>query len=126
MKLLSRAISVLVALSTICDARDSSSDKPLSSHQILPANFRPPQVFKNANLVRNINLEKAYIKETVNVVIENIDSKPQTEYYIPFDANTIGKVGGIVVHDKQDPKRPAFRAEVVEYDASRYVASWTE
>ena len=55
------------------------------------------------------------------MVIENIDSKSQTEYYIPFDANTIGKVGGLVVHDKQDAQKPAFKAEVVEYDASRYI-----
>ena len=119
MKLLFRAVAVLVALSTSCSADGSSSDTPLSSRQILPTNFKPPQVFKNANLVRNINLEKAYIKETVNVVIENIDSKPQSEYYIPFDANTIGKVGGLLVHDKQDPKKPTFKVEVVEYDALR-------
>ena len=92
---------------------------PLSSHQILPDNFKPPQVFKNANLLRNINLEKGYIRETVNVIVENIDSQEQNTYYIPFKAETIGKVGGLEVRDKKDPEKPAFLSEVVEYDPHR-------
>ncbi|KAL8864747.1 MAG: hypothetical protein Q9174_007237, partial [Haloplaca sp. 1 TL-2023] len=50
-----------------------------------------------------------------NVVIENIDSKPQDEYYIPFSADVISKVGGLEVRDKKD-QGPAFKTEVVEYD----------
>ena len=91
----------------------------LSSHQILPNGFKPPQVFKNANLLRNINLEKGYVRETVNVVIENIDGKEQDTYYIPFRAETISHVGGLEVKDKKDPEKPAFRCEVVEYDPYR-------
>lgn len=92
---------------------------PLSSHQILPDNFKPPQVFKNANLLRNINLEKGYVREIVKIVIENINAKEQDTYYIPFKAETIGNVGGLEVRDKKNPDMPPFRSEVVEYDTYR-------
>ena len=99
---------------------DTNFSSPLSSHQILPDNFKPPQVFKNANLLRNINLEKSYVRETVNVVIENIDSKDQEHYYIPFTAEAIGNVGGLEVRDKKNPEIATFLAEVVEYDPYRW------
>ena len=98
---------------------DSNLTTSLSSHQILPINFKPPLIFKNVNLVRNTNLEKGYVRETVSVVIENIDSKPQDEYFIPFKAEAIGKVGGLQVRDKRNAEEPAFRAEVVQYDPYR-------
>ena len=101
-------------------AGDSNISTPLSSQLILPSNFKPPQVFKNVNLLRNTNLEKGYVKETVNVVIENVDTKPQDKYFIPFEASVIGHVGGLEVRDKKDPDRAAFVSEVVEYDPSRY------
>ena len=100
-------------------AADSNLSTPLSSHQILPDNFKPPQVFKNVNLLRNINLERSYVRETINVVIENIDAKDQDTYYIPFKAEAIGKIGGLEVRDKKDPEKPVFRSEVVEYDPYR-------
>ncbi|MCJ1379630.1 dolichyl-diphosphooligosaccharide--protein glycosyltransferase subunit 1 [Xylographa soralifera] len=97
-------------------AAESNLTTPLSSHLILPTNFKPPQVFKNTNLVRSVNLEKGYVKETVNVVIENIDTNSQDEYYVPFDGSVAGKVGGFEVRDKKDTTKPAFRSELVEYD----------
>ena len=100
-------------------AADSNLSTPLSSHQILPDTFKPPQVFKNANLLRNINLEKGYVRETVNVVIENIDAKEQDTYYIPFKVEAIGNVGGLEVRDKKDPEKPAYLNEIVEYDPYR-------
>lgn len=100
-------------------AADSNLSTPLSSHQILPDNFKPPQVFKNANLLRNTNLEKGYVRETVNVIIENIDAQEQDTYYIPFKAEAIANVGGLEVRDKKDPEKPVFRTEVVEYDPYR-------
>ena len=105
----------------IANAANSTSTAPLSSCIILPDTFKPPQVFKNINLLRNVNLEKGYIKESVNVVIENTDAKPQNEYYIPFPADVIGKVGGLEVRDKKDISKPKFRTEVVEYDPYRYI-----
>ncbi|MCJ1396631.1 dolichyl-diphosphooligosaccharide--protein glycosyltransferase subunit 1 [Xylographa bjoerkii] len=104
-------------------AAESNLTTPLSSHLILPTNFKPPQVFKNANLVRSVNLEKGYVKETVNVVIENIDTKPQDEYYVPFDGSVVGKVGGFEVWDKKDTTKSAFRSELVEYDTYRSIHS---
>lgn len=118
MRPLTSITACLCLLSTYC-AAEQSLTKPLSSHQILPDNFKPPQVFKNANLLRNINLEKGYVKETVNVVIENINEHEQDTYYIPFKAEIIGKVGGLEVRDKKDNEKPAFVSELVEYDSYR-------
>ena len=115
------SITACLCLLSTCCAAEPGLTKPLSSHQILPDNFKPPQVFKNANLLRNINLEKGYVKETVNVVIENIDKQEQDTYYIPFKAEVIGKVGGLEVRDKKDHEKPAFLSELVEYDPYRYV-----
>ncbi|KAL8686168.1 MAG: hypothetical protein Q9218_007302 [Villophora microphyllina] len=102
---------------------DSNLSEPLSSQQILPNTFKPPQVFQNVNLLRSTNLEKGYIRETVNVVIENIDSKPQDQYYIPFSADIIDKVGGLEIRDKKNPG-PAFQNEVIAYDPDRSVQSF--
>ena len=118
MRPLTSITACLSLLSTYC-AAEPDLTKPLSSHQILPDNFKPPQVFKNANLLRNINLEKGYVRETVNVVIENIDGQEQDTYYIPFKAEVIGKVGGLEVRDKKDHEKPAFYSELVEYDPYR-------
>lgn len=120
MKLIT-AVAACLSLLSNTGVADSNTSAPLSSHQILPDTFKPPQVFKNINLLRNINLEKGYVRETVNVLIENTDSKPQDEYFIPFKAGTIGNVGGLEVRDKKEPEKPAFRCEVVEYDPYRCV-----
>lgn len=120
MRSLNHIATCLGVFVTVC-AANSNSSAPLSSHLILPANFKPPQVFQNINLLRNINLEKGYIKERINVVIENTDAEQQSEYYIPFKAEVIGKVGGLEVRDKKDPEKPKFQTEVVEYDPYRWV-----
>jgi hypothetical protein len=91
---------------------------------ILPTAFKPPQHFRNVNLVRNINLEKSYARETINVVIENIDAAPQSEYYLPFEQGTLGRVGGLEVKDKKEPERTGFLAETVEVDPYRYCDAW--
>ena len=69
--------------------------------------------------MRHTNLDKSYVKETINVVVENIDKQPQDSYYLPFQAGIIGKVGGLEVRDKKDPAIPAFGNELVEYDPYR-------
>lgn len=76
-------------------------------------------MFKNVNLLRTINLEKGYVREFVNVVVENIDAQPQNEYYFPFKADLIGKVGGLDIRDKKNPEKPAFASEIVEFDPYR-------
>ena len=70
--------------------------------------------------MRHLNLEKGYAKETINVIIENTDSSPQSQYYLPFRVEAIAKVGGLEVRDKKEPEKPALHAEVVEYDPFRY------
>ncbi|KAL9576350.1 MAG: hypothetical protein Q9212_007172, partial [Teloschistes hypoglaucus] len=111
----STLLSACAVLFSVTTSADSNLSEPLSSQQILPDGFKPPQVFQNVNLLRSTNLEKGYIRETVNVVIENVDSKAQDQYYIPFSADVIDKVGGLEVRDKKTPG-PAFQSEVVEYD----------
>ena len=100
---------------------NADSNLTHSSRNILPSTFKPPQHFRNVNLVRNINLEKSYARETINVVIENVDKAAQSEYYLPFEQGTIGRVGGVEVRDKKEPEKGGFLAEVVEIDPYRYV-----
>ncbi|KAJ5533264.1 hypothetical protein N7494_009816 [Penicillium frequentans] len=80
----------------------------------VPADFKPPQVFKNVNLVRNTNLEKGYVRETINVVVENVDKQPQSDYYIPFPSDVFGRVGGFEVRDKKATENGRFEVEVTE------------
>lgn len=105
----------------LCSTFASASDSNLThaSRNILPATFRPPPHWRNVNLVRNVNLEKSYPRETVNVVIENVDKEAQSEYYLPFEMGTLGRVGGVEVKDKKDPERQGFQAEIVAIDPAR-------
>ena len=90
---------------------DSNLTKSVNSQQILQGDFRPPQVFQNVNLVRNTNLDKGYVRETINVVVENVDKQPQSNYYLPFEYGVMSKVGGIEVRDKKDPEKGKFQVE---------------
>lgn len=110
--------SCLAAISGFAVAELNLS-QPLLSKQVLPSTFKPPQVFKNANLVRTTNLDKSYPRETINVIIENIDSKPQSEYYLPFESSLISRIGGLEVKDKKAAEKGSFKVEVVEYDTER-------
>lgn len=112
--------SCIAALASFAGAELNLS-QPLLSKQVLPSTFTPPQVFKNANLVRNTNLDKAYARETINVVIENIDAKAQSEYYLPFDSSVLSKVGGFEVRDKKAADKDPFKVEVVGFDTERCV-----
>ncbi|KAF2876711.1 Ribophorin I [Massariosphaeria phaeospora] len=106
--------SCVIALSSFAVAELNLS-QPLVSKQVLSSAFTPPQVFKNANLVRNTNLDKAYPRETINVVIENIDSKPQSEYYLPFESGLISRIGGLEVKDKKAAEKGNFKVETVGF-----------
>ena len=85
----------------------------------MPAEFKPPQVFKNVNLVHVVSLEKIYVKEQINIQIENVASEPQDEYFLPFSAQQLSRVGGLEVKDRKDAGAGPFVAEVVEYDVLR-------
>jgi oligosaccharyltransferase complex subunit alpha (ribophorin I) len=110
--------SCIAALSSFASAELNLS-QPLLSKQVLPSTFTPPQVFKNANLVRTTNLDKAYPRETINVIIENIDNNAQSEYYLPFDSSLLSKIGGFEVRDKKAAEKGIFKVEVVGFDAER-------
>ncbi|CAG5185318.1 uncharacterized protein ALTATR162_LOCUS11275 [Alternaria atra] len=112
--------SCIAALSSFASAELNLS-QPLLSKQVLPSTFTPPQVFKNANLVRTTNLDKAYPRETINVIIENIDDKAQSEYYLPFESSLLSKVGGFEVRDKKAAEKGIFKVEVVGFDAESSV-----
>ena len=107
---------LLLLLSFGAFAKDTP---PLTSRQILPSTFAPPRVWENTDVIRTVNLEKEYARETINVIIKNIDKEPQSEYYLPFDATTIARVGVLEVKDKKNAEAGLFKAEIVDYDASR-------
>ncbi|RMZ12605.1 hypothetical protein D0860_02902 [Hortaea werneckii] len=103
-----------LGLTSLAAAADTNTTH--ESRNILPATFKPPPHFRNVNLVRNINLEKSYPRETINVVVENVDAQPQREYYLPFEQGTLGRIGGLEAKDKKEPERTGFTAEIVEVD----------
>jgi oligosaccharyltransferase complex subunit alpha (ribophorin I) len=94
------------------------SNESSQSRNLLSTPFSPPQHFRNVHLVRNINLERSYAKELVYVVIENISKEPQQEYYLPFDAASLSRIGGLEVKDKNQPQQPGFVVDVVGIDAA--------
>ncbi|KJK79052.1 hypothetical protein H634G_05867 [Metarhizium anisopliae BRIP 53293] len=111
MKPLSIASALLVVASSALSASAAASSKNSQ-----PAQFKPPQVFRNANLVHIISLEKNYAKEQINVLIENVSNEPQSEYYLPFTAEQIARVGGFEVKDRKNANAGPFVSEAVEYD----------
>ncbi|EPS37859.1 hypothetical protein H072_8424 [Dactylellina haptotyla CBS 200.50] len=76
-----------------------------------------PQVYKNTNLLRTIDASKAYIKETVAVIIENTSDKPQTDYYLPFSVPGSSAVSYVECKDKKE--NTPCKAEAVD-DNSDY------
>ena len=85
--------------------------------------YPPPQVWKNANLVHIISAEKNYVKENINVLIENIAKQPQDEYFLPFTTDQLARLGGVEVKDRKDAKAGPFVAEIVDVDPKRFVPS---
>lgn len=107
-----------IGLIGLVSAKDSNGT--LNSRDILPSVFRPPQHFRNVNLVRNINLDKNHPQETINVVVENIDKAPQSDYYLPFELDVLSRVGGLEVKDKKNPERRGFSAKAVGTELDAY------
>ncbi|KAK3310681.1 Ribophorin I [Chaetomium strumarium] len=103
-------------LSLLSLASAASSKKSSSTSTTLPATFKPPQVFRNANLVHIISVEKNYAKENINVLVENIDKAAQDEYFVPFTADQMSRLGGVEVKDRKDARAGPFVAEAVEFD----------
>ncbi len=110
--------AVLSLLSAACPSLADASAGSQRSAKL--STFSPPQVFKNVNLVHVISVEKNYVKEAVNVVIENTDKEPQDEYFLPFTADQMSRIGGVEVKDRKDVDAGPFAVDVVEFDQSRY------
>lgn len=119
MRLLAVGAAVFSFASTALCAEKGNLTKPLASRLILPSTFKPAQNFKNFNLVHLINLEKSYPKEQINVVIENIASTSQDEYFIPFTSQQMATIGGLEVKDKKNPDGGLFEVGAVEFDPER-------
>ncbi|KHJ35969.1 putative oligosaccharyltransferase alpha subunit [Erysiphe necator] len=83
---------------------------------VVPATFDPPQAFKNINLVHIINLEKNFPRETVNVVVENVDNAPQDEYYISFTSEQMKAVGALEVRDRNDLDKGSLELQTIRVE----------
>lgn len=116
MKLYTLAVVCSLLARGVCSA-DSNLTTAQSSQQILHGDFKPPQGFQNINLVRNINLDKSYVRQTINLVVENVDKQPQSEYYLPFEYDVIAKVGGIEVRDKKNTEKGRFDVQLAAISA---------
>jgi oligosaccharyltransferase complex subunit alpha (ribophorin I) len=120
MKVSAISTTILSFASAALCAEKGNLTKPLTSRQILPSNFKPAQNFQNANLVHLINLEKNYPRETINVVIENVASSAQDEYYLPFTSQQMATIGALEARDKKELDSGLFDVAVVEFDPERY------
>ncbi|EAS35662.3 oligosaccharyltransferase alpha subunit ostA [Coccidioides immitis RS] len=107
-----RLLTAVALLLTSCaHAANPNSTYTSSEAQVLPSDFNPPQTFKNLNILRNINLDKGYVRETINAIIENIDKQPQSKYYLPFSNALIDKVGGLEAWEKNAEDNGRFKVE---------------
>jgi oligosaccharyltransferase complex subunit alpha (ribophorin I) len=118
----SGVFSAFLSLLSLASAAGADR-KSSSTSTTLPATFKPPQVFRNANLVHVISVEKNYVKESINVLVENIDKAAQQEYYVPFTADHMSRLGGVEVKDRKDSSAGPFLAEAVDIDQERLVGS---
>lgn len=105
MRLISAAGAFLALCAGVLGA-ESNLTESRTTQRIITGDFKPPQVFENTNLIRTINLEKGYVRETTNILITNADKSPQSEYYVPFEYDVMGKIGGFDARDKKNPDTP--------------------
>ncbi|RPB03159.1 Ribophorin I [Choiromyces venosus 120613-1] len=77
----------------------SSADSTLA----LPKDPTPPQVFKNSNLLRTIDITKPYVRETIAMVIDNISKEPQAEYYVPIPKGIVENISYLEARGEDGP-----------------------
>ena len=114
----SAVLSLLACASASSDAQGAPKTQS-SSHIALPSTFKPPQVFKNNNLVHVVSVEKNFAKENINVLIENIGKDAQDEYFLPFSADQISRIGGVEVKDRKDASLGPFTVQAATFDSPR-------
>ena len=113
-------LSFLLGLLPLSDAKELR----LSDQYQQPSEtFIPPKVFRQSNLIRNIQLEKVYARETISIVVENIDKLEQYDYFLPFDSEVASRIGGFEAGDKDQLQKGLFSYEVVGNDTFRSLIS---
>lgn len=110
-------MSSLLVLAGQSVASASSPQSPL----VLPAGFTPPQVFKNTNLLRTVDLSKPYSREVVAIIVENTSEQPQSEYYVPLDRVQAERVSYVEARNKKVEGK--FNVTRLDGDAKRYSTS---
>ncbi|RKF61157.1 Dolichyl-diphosphooligosaccharide--protein glycosyltransferase subunit 1 [Erysiphe neolycopersici] len=98
-------LAVVAFFSFCCRAKyveQNISNITVSNQIILPGTFTPPPTFKNTKLVRIINLEKNFPRETLNIVVENVDNATQNEYFLSFTSEQMKTVGALEVRDRNE------------------------
>lgn len=106
-------LAFLVQLST-CSLPSSEPARPVH----LPPDFSPPQVFQNTNLLRTVDITRPYTREVVAAIVENISDAPQSEYYLPFDAEIFGNISYVEARDKKGPTGE-FLVQKVNFNSAR-------
>ena len=115
----SAVFSALLSLLSLSPSAAAGTTDGKKSSSPSAGTFTPPQVFKNANLVHVISVEKNYVKESINVLVENVDKAAHDEYFLPFTADQLSRLGGVEVKDRKDAAAGPFLAEAAEFDPNR-------
>lgn len=109
-------LAVLAFFFLCCRAKSvepNNSNIAVLNQIILPETFTPPPTFKNTNLVRIINLEKNFPRETINIVVENVDSAIQDEYFLSFTPEQMKTVGALEVRDRNELDKGPLELQAV-------------
>lgn len=112
MRLSSLIGTVVGLLSGVAIAESNLTARAQTEQKLLRSDFKPAPVFENTNVVRTINLEKGYVRETINVLITNTDKAPQSDYYVPFEYDLISKISGFDARDKQNTERGPLESSI--------------
>ncbi|KAI8579906.1 hypothetical protein K450DRAFT_239666 [Umbelopsis ramanniana AG] len=79
-----------------------------------------PVHFKNVKTIRTIDLRSTVVREDIGIRAENIDSQPQTEYYVPLPEEYDNKVAHFTATLKTTTKE-ALPVEKLGFDSTRKI-----
>lgn len=78
-----------------------------------------PVHFKNVKTIRTVDLRSTVVREDIGIRAENIDSQPQTEYYVPLPEEYDNKVAHFAAALKTTSKE-TLPVEKLGFDSTRY------
>lgn len=81
-----------------------------------------PIHFKNIKTIRTIDLRSTVVREDIGIRAENIDSQPQSEYYVPLPEAYDEKVALFTASLKVGSK-DNLPVEKIGLDSARYIYS---